>query len=73
MKMVSKLLVVTSLVIVPALVLACGVEKEKTAEAAPAKPAVAKVEKGEKAAKASTTETKVVQASVKAPAQATQN
>ena len=48
MKVLSKLVVVASLVAAPALVLACGMEKDKTAEAPPAKPAVAQAEKGAK-------------------------
>ena len=49
MKLVSKAVVIASLLAAPAMVLACGMEKAKTAESPPAKPAVARVEKGEKA------------------------
>jgi hypothetical protein len=48
MKVLSKLVVVASLVAAPALAMACGMDKEKTAETPPAKPAVAQAEKGAK-------------------------
>ena len=66
MKVLSKLVVVASLVAAPALALACGMEKEtKTAESPPAKPAVAQAEKGAKPQQAKVVPVKAARAQPK--------